>query len=170
MLQKRDVFRRLKSSSVRTPSFHRKNANAPVKVKSKHQQGLQEQSSITNTTTSSSPFTQELLMTGRPNWDKAPSQLKQRYRGIFLVLLSIPIIAVTSFVMYQRLEGKSTKKIQQGELLENGTKRDFDEAEKYKVEKESFMYKIFGRDFFLDGFTSKTMKNDQEQEEKKNTH
>ena len=112
-----------------------------------------------------SPFVEELVLTGRPNWKKAPQQIKQRYKGIYLILLSIPIIGITTFEIIQRLEGRSTKKIQQGERLPNGINRDFDEQEKIKVEKESIMYKIFGKDFFLDGFTSKTIKNNSEKKE-----
>lgn len=108
--------------------------------------------------TKSSPFVEELVQTGRPNWKKAPPQIKQRYKGIYLVLLSIPVLGVTSFEMYRRLEGRSAKKIQQGERLPNGMNRDFDEEEKIKVEQNSLMYRIFGRDFFTEGFTSQTRK------------
>ncbi|ODV77846.1 uncharacterized protein CANTADRAFT_26870 [Suhomyces tanzawaensis NRRL Y-17324] len=104
-----------------------------------------------------SEFIQELVETGKANWKKAPAAVKTRYRGIYLILFSIPFIVIPSIEMYRRLEGKSTKKIQQGELLEGQTVRKYDESEKWKVEKESWMYKLFGRDFFLDGFTSKTM-------------
>ncbi|CCG23015.1 hypothetical protein CORT_0D01670 [Candida orthopsilosis Co 90-125] len=144
------MFRR--SKSTKPPSFH-KQRGSTVRIQSPEPK-------LKNTKPKESPFVQELVLTGRPNWDKAPPQLKQRYKGIFLVLLSVPVIFITSFEMYQRLEGQSTKKIQQGEKLPNGGNRDFDEIEKYKVEKESVMYKLFGRDFFLDGFTSKTMKAD----------
>lgn len=108
--------------------------------------------------TKSSPFVEELVQTGRPNWKKAPPQIKQRYKGIYLVLLSIPVLGVTSFEMYRRLEGRSAKRIQQGERLPNGMNRDFDEEEKIKVEQNSLMYRIFGRDFFTEGFTSQTRK------------
>ena len=52
--------------------------------------------------------------------------------------------------------------MQKGEILEGQQVRPFDEREKWEKEKNSFMYKIFGRDFFLDGFTSKTMKKDEQ--------
>ncbi|WLF79280.1 hypothetical protein PVL30_003032 [Lodderomyces elongisporus] len=100
----------------------------------------------------------KLIQTGRPNWSKAPPQLKQRYNGIFLILLSVPVIFITTYEMVQRLEGRSTKKVQQGERREDGTKREFSEAEKWQVEKQSLSTKIFGKDFFLDGFTSNTLK------------
>ncbi|KAK7680988.1 hypothetical protein QCA50_015824 [Cerrena zonata] len=83
-----------------------------------------------------SQFVKELVETGKPNWKLAPKEVKSR-----------------------RLEGKSTRKVQEGEILENGDVRKFDEAEKWSTEKNSILYKIFGRDFFLDGFTSKTMGN-----------
>ncbi|KAI5970873.1 hypothetical protein CANMA_000033 [Candida margitis] len=150
------MFKRFKSTTP--PSFH-KQGRSTVRIQSPEQK-------LKNAKPKESPFVHELVLTGRPNWDKAPPQLKQRYKGIFLVLLSVPIILITSFEMYQRLEGQSTKKIQQGEKLPNGVNRDFEESEKYKVEKESFMYKLFGKDFFLDGFTSKTMKADNNEKER----
>lgn len=58
------------------------------------------------------------------------------------------------------MSGQSTKKVQQGEILEDKTIRYFDEEEKWNVERSSWLYKIFGRDPYLDGFTSKTMKDD----------
>lgn len=72
-------------------------------------------------------------------------------------MFSIPVILIPSYEIYRRLEGKSTKRVQEGELLEGNEVRKFDEVEKWQVEKNSLMYKIFGRDFFLDGFTSRTM-------------
>lgn len=107
-----------------------------------------------------SDFTAELVETGRPNWKKAPRALKRRYNGVFLILFSIPVMLLPGWELYKRLEGKSTKKIQQGEIIEGKEVRKFDEAEKWLVEKNSIMYKIFGKDFFLDGFTSKTMEKD----------
>ncbi|CAK9436859.1 uncharacterized protein LODBEIA_P13810 [Lodderomyces beijingensis] len=159
-------------SSYKTPSFKKK-PSKQVKVTSTS-------TSTTNTAAAphyttnpprDSPFVQELLVTGRPNWSKAPPQLKKRYNGIFLIFLSVPILAMTTYEMVSRLEGNSTKKIQQGEMYEDGTRRDFSESEKYKVERESLMYRIFGKDFFLDGFTSRTMKGqrpDEKQEQDQN--
>lgn len=105
-------------------------------------------------------FFTQLVETGKPNWKLAPAAVKSRYNGIFLVLFSIPFILLPGWELYRRLGGKSTKKVQQGEIVEGKQVRKFDEVEKWQVEKESFMYKIFGRDFFLDGFTSKTMHGD----------
>lgn len=105
-------------------------------------------------------FFTELVETGKPNWKKAPAAVKTRYNGIFLVLFSIPFILLPGWELYRRLGGKSTKKVQQGEIVEGKQVRKFDEVEKWTVEKESLMYKLFGRDFFLEGFTSKTMKSD----------
>lgn len=102
-------------------------------------------------------FVQELAETGRANWKKAPKELKNRYYGIYMVMFSIPLIAISSWEMYRRLEGKSTKKVQEGEMLDGQLVRKYDEVEKWSTEKNSLMYRIFGRDFFLDGFTSKTM-------------
>ncbi|KAK6455393.1 uncharacterized protein RJT20DRAFT_46699 [Scheffersomyces xylosifermentans] len=104
-----------------------------------------------------SEFIQELVETGKANWKKAPKAVKTRYYGIWMVLVSIPLIAIPSLEMYRRLEGKSTKKVRQGEVLEGNEVRKYDEAEKWRVERESWTYKLFGRDFFLQGFTSKTM-------------
>lgn len=107
-----------------------------------------------------SEFIKELTETGRANWAKAPNAIKKRYNGIYLILLSIPVIVFSSIEMVRRLQGKSTKKVQQGEILENGEIRKFDEIEKWQVERNSWTYKIFGKDYFLDGFTSKTMADD----------
>jgi hypothetical protein len=104
-----------------------------------------------------SEFVQELVQTGKVNWKKAPKQVKTRYYGIYLILFSIPFIVIPSIEMYRRLDGKSTKKVREGELLPGKQIRKFDEQEKWEVEKNSLMYKLFGRDWFLDGFTSKTM-------------
>ncbi|KAK6204498.1 uncharacterized protein RJT21DRAFT_8833 [Scheffersomyces amazonensis] len=115
-----------------------------------------------------SEFIHELVETGRPNWKKAPTELRKRYNGIFLILIAIPLIVVPSIEFYKRLEGKSTKKVRQGELLDNKEVRIYNETEKWQEEKESWVYKIFGKDFFLDGFTSKTMKRDKHEANDKN--
>lgn len=112
-------------------------------------------------------FFTELVKTGRPNWKKAPSAVKQRYNGIFLILFSIPIMTLSGWELYRRMEGKSTKKVQEGEIIHGKEVRKFDEAEKWQKEKDSILYKIFGRDFFLDGFTSKTMKPELNKENEK---
>lgn len=104
-----------------------------------------------------SNFIQELVETGRADWKKAPVAIKKRYNGLYMVFLSIPVIILSSYEMYRRLEGKSTKKVQEGEIIDGHMVRKFDEKEKWEVEEKSLMYKIFGKDFFLDGFTSKTM-------------
>lgn len=114
-----------------------------------------------------SEFIKELVETGRANWSKAPKAVKQRYNGIFLILFSIPIIAFSTFEMVRRLEGRSTKKIRQGEVLDNNDIRKYGEVEKWQVERDSIMYKIFGKDFFLDGFTSKTMKDEKDKDNKR---
>ncbi|CAH2355551.1 hypothetical protein CLIB1423_28S00826 [[Candida] railenensis] len=103
-------------------------------------------------------FRKNLRQNGKLNWKKAPKEIKVRYYGMYAILFSIPILAISTYEMYRRLEGKSTKKVQEGEILEDKTVRKFDEVEKWEVEKKSLMYRLFGRDFFLDGFTSKTMK------------
>lgn len=112
-------------------------------------------------------FYEEIVQTGRVNWKKAPKAVKTRYTGIWLVLVSIPLLLIPSWEMYRRLEGTSTRKVRQGELLDGQEVREFDETEKWKVEKEGIIYKIFGKDWFLDGFTSKTMKKNDETNEKK---
>lgn len=113
-----------------------------------------------------SDFVKELAETGRANWKKAPKELKGRYYGMYMVLFLIPLIFISSYEMYRRLEGKSTKKVQEGEMLDGQQVRKYSEEEKWQTEKNSFMYKLFGRDFFLDGFTSKTMKEEKGKEEK----
>ncbi|KAF6069554.1 hypothetical protein FOB64_003196 [Candida albicans] len=99
------------------PSFH-KEGKSTIKIKVKD-----------------SPFVEELVLTGRPNWKKAPQQIKQRYKGIYLILLSIPIMGITTFEIIRRLEGKSTKKIQQGERLSNGINRILMNKKKLKLKK-----------------------------------
>lgn len=137
-----------------------------------HKEGRKPQVTTTSTTTTppskpkDSEFVQELVATGRANWKKAPKAVKTRYYGIYMILFSIPFIVIPTIEMYRRLEGKSTKKVRQGELLEGHEIRKYDEAEKWQVEKDSLMYKLFGRDWFLDGFTSKTMKNEKQEEKK----
>lgn len=107
-----------------------------------------------------SAFFDEVAETGRPDWKKAPREVKSQYRGIFLILFSIPIILIPGWEIYKRLSGRSTKKVQEGELGDDYSIRRFDEHEKWKTERDSFLYKIFGKDFYLDGFTAKTMKRD----------
>ncbi|RCK63840.1 hypothetical protein Cantr_10772 [Candida viswanathii] len=148
------------------PSFH-KEGKSTIKITTNNStsnsnpnnpKGPNNPSSKKTTPPKDSPFVEELVQTGRPNWQKAPPQLKQRYRGLHLILLSIPVLLITSVEMYRRLEGKATKKVQQGELLPNGTSRDFNEAEKRKVEESSWASKLFGIDFFAEGVTSRTRK------------
>lgn len=141
-------------SKFKNSSFHREGKPKP---KPKSNPTASTAKSQPKSTQSNSEFIKELVETGRANWTKAPKAVKQRYNGIFLILFSIPVLALSTFEMVRRLEGKSTKKIRQGEVLDNQDIRKYDEREKWQVEKNSLMYKIFGRDFFLDGFTSKTM-------------
>lgn len=133
-----------KPSKFDNSPFHREGKLAYIKSKPKPK-------------SKDSEFIQELVETGRANWKKAPKAVKTRYYGIYMIMFSIPVILIPSYEIYRRLEGKSTKKVQEGELLDGNEVRKFDEVEKWQVEKNSLMYKIFGRDFFLDGFTSKTM-------------
>lgn len=109
-----------------------------------------------------SAFFTELAETGRPDWKKAPAEVRTRYRGIFMILLSIPFLLLPGWEIYRRVSGRSTKKVQEGEVMDDRSVRKFDEMEKWKVEKSSFMYKLFGKDFYLDGFTSKSMKSDED--------
>lgn len=102
-------------------------------------------------------FAQELVENGKVNWKKAPKALKTRYYGVYMILFSIPMLLIPSYEIYRRLEGKSTKKVQTGEILEDREIRKFDENEKWQREKDSLMFKIFGKDFFLEGFTSRTL-------------
>lgn len=139
-----------------------------------HKEGRKSRITSTSTVTTTSgseskdsEFVKELVETGKANWKKAPKAVKTRYYGIYMILFSIPFILIPSIEMYRRLEGKSTKKVRQGELLEGNEVRKYDEVEKWQVEKDSLMYKIFGRDWFLDGFTSKTMKGQQNSDDKK---
>ncbi|CAG86822.2 DEHA2D04994p [Debaryomyces hansenii CBS767] len=132
------------SSKFDNSPFHREGKSAYTKPKPKPK-------------SKDSEFIQELVETGRANWKKAPKAVKTRYYGIYMIMFSIPVILIPSYEIYRRLEGKSTKRVQEGELLEGNEVRKFDEVEKWQVEKNSLMYKIFGRDFFLDGFTSRTM-------------
>lgn len=114
-------------------------------------------------------FLKGLVETGRVDWKKAPKAIRTRYTGIYLILVSIPIITLSSYELYRRLEGKSTKKVQEGELVDGKEVRKFDEIEKWQVEKNSLMYRLFGKDFFLDGFTSKTINKNSTDEQDKGT-
>lgn len=133
-----------KPSKFDNSPFHREGKSAYVKPKPKPK-------------AKDSEFIQELVETGRANWKKAPKAVRTRYYGIYMIMFSIPVILIPSYEIYRRLEGKSTKKVQEGELIDGNEVRKFDETEKWQVEKNSLMYKLFGKDFFLDGFTSKTM-------------
>lgn len=108
----------------------------------------------------SNAFFQEFLETGKANWKMAPPEVRTRYRGIFLVLCLIPMIIFPLIEIYKRLEGKLVKKVRQGELLEGQEVRPYSEDEKWQNERNSLMYKLFGKDWFLEGFTLKTMKDE----------
>ena len=127
-----------------------------------HREGREKPQPKTKPRPKDSEFILELVQTGKANWKKAPAAVRNRYYGIYMILFSIPILLLPSYEIWRRLEGKSTKQVQKGEILEGQQVRPFDEREKWEKEKNSFMYKIFGRDFFLDGFTSKTMKKDEQ--------
>ncbi|CAI5757005.1 unnamed protein product [Candida verbasci] len=142
------------TTSSTSPSFYSKKN---IKTNSSKKIPITPKDINQNQTT---PFIYELIQTGKPNWSKAPPELKQRYKGIFLVLLGIPLMFIPTMILMNRLQGKSTKKVQIGEQGKDGIRREFSEQEKWTTEKNSIMYKLFGKDFFLDGFTSKTMKND----------
>lgn len=106
-------------------------------------------------------FLKGIVETGRPNWKAAPQEIKTRYRGIYFILFSIPVLLLPGYELYRRISGRSTKKVQQGEYLgsDKGI-RKFSEEEKWEVERNGIMYKIFGRDFFLDGFTSRSIEDE----------
>lgn len=70
-------------------------------------------------------------------------------------MIIFPLIEI-----YKRLEGKLVKKVRQGELLEGQEVRPYSEDEKWQNERNSLMYKLFGKDWFLEGFTLKTMKDE----------
>lgn len=107
-----------------------------------------------------SEFVKGLIATGSPTWSKAPDAVRTRYRSIFLILFSVPLILALLYELYRRLEGKSVKRVRQGELLDDAKIRYFSEPEKWANERESWSYKLFGKDWFLDGFTSRTMRED----------
>lgn len=117
-----------------------------------------------------SEFVQGIVETGRADWKKAPKAVKTRYYGIYMILFSIPIILLPSYEFYKRLEGKSTKKVRQGEIIQGKEVRKYDEAEKWQEEKNSIMYKIFGKDFFLDGFTSRSLDPERAKDSKNNNN
>lgn len=116
---------------------------------------------------SQSQFSKQLVMATSSGSNSAPNVLKQRNMGIYLVLLSIPILFILLYELYRRLEGKSFKRIRQGERRENDKVRYYSEAEKYTNERQSWSYKLFGKDWFLDGFTSKTMCNQKKEDKEK---
>lgn len=135
-------------NAFKTSSFHREGRNTrpePPKMKETPENATRQ------------TFLRGLVETGRPNWKEAPLEIKTRCRGVYFVLFSIPILLVPGYELFRRLSGRSTKKVQEGEYLGEQGIRKFDEEEKWEVERNSLMYRIFGRDFYLDGFTSKSM-------------
>ncbi|RLV87991.1 hypothetical protein JA9_002558 [Meyerozyma sp. JA9] len=133
-----------------------------------HREGREKPQPKTKPRPKDSEFISELVQTGKANWKKAPTAVRNRYYGIYMILFSIPILILPSYEIWRRLEGKSTKQVQKGEILEGQQVRPFDEREKWEKEKNSLMYRIFGRDFFLDGFTSKTMRGKEDEKNEKN--
>lgn len=136
-------------NAFKTSSFHREGRDTrPNAVKTPR----------TPETRARETFLRGLVETGKADWKAAPKEIKTRYKGIYYVLFSIPILLIPGYELYRRVSGTSTKKVQEGEYLgSEGGIRKFSEEEKWEVERNSLMYKIFGRDFFLDGFTSKSM-------------
>lgn len=136
-------------NSFKTSRFHREGRDTRPELPKKPR---------TRESVAHETFLKGLVESGKPDWKAAPKEIKTRYRGIYLVLFSIPILFIPGYELYRRVSGKSTKKVQEGEYLggDRGI-RKFSEEEKWEVERNSLMYKIFGRDFFLDGFTSKSM-------------
>ena len=93
-------------------------------------------------------FYSSLIETGKPEWKKAPKELKIRAYGVYGMLLAIPVFVVSLYEIYRRLDGKSTKKIQEGEILDDRLVRWYDKEEKEEKEENSMMFRLFGRDFF----------------------
>ena len=67
-------------------------------------------------------------------------------RSIFLIMLSLPLIAVSSVVLYKRLYLGQPKRMQAGEYTPDGGLRIFTEEEKMEKDKSSWFVKLFGRE------------------------
>ncbi|KAG7194849.1 uncharacterized protein KQ657_003951 [Scheffersomyces spartinae] len=95
--------------------------------------------------------------TGKINWKHMPQLLKTRARGVLMIFGALPLVIVTGYELWRRLEGKSVKRVQRGELTDDRQVIPWDEEKIWQTERNSWYYKLFGRDYFLDGFTSDTM-------------
>ncbi|KAG7661803.1 uncharacterized protein J8A68_004692 [[Candida] subhashii] len=103
-----------------------------------------------------SPFIHHLKQTGRAEWKLADPKLKQRSNAIFLILLSIPVLAISSYELFNRFQGRSHKKLQKGEILEGQLVRDFTEEEIVQREQSSILTKLFGQDPFVEKVSPKS--------------
>ncbi|RLV94755.1 hypothetical protein JA1_001544 [Spathaspora sp. JA1] len=104
-----------------------------------------------------SPFVQDLVATGKPDWKLASPQMKSKYRGFQMILIGIPIAFVASYEIFRRFEGLSVRRLQKGEIGEDGSIDYWDEDKILEVERNSWTYKLFGPDFFQEGLTSRTL-------------
>lgn len=71
---------------------------------------------------------------------------KQSKRSVFLIMLGLPLVLISSVVLYRRVFEGQGKRIQQGEYTPDGGLRLFTEEEKKEVDKKSWLTRIFGTD------------------------
>ncbi|CAY69254.1 Hypothetical protein PAS_chr2-1_0614 [Komagataella phaffii GS115] len=88
-----------------------------------------------------SPLWQEVEMSGKKT---LPKEVIQRGRYIQLIIFGLPLVILPGYELYQRIFNGKERKIQQGEILSDGTLREFSEYEKYEVHKNSWLTRIFG--------------------------
>ncbi|PRT52560.1 hypothetical protein B9G98_00180 [Wickerhamiella sorbophila] len=67
-------------------------------------------------------------------------------RSVFLIMLSIPLVAVTTAVLYKRVLVGQPKRVQTGEYTPDGGLRMFTEDEREDRDSKSWMTRIFGRE------------------------
>lgn len=88
----------------------------------------------------------------RPAEEKPPIEVpKPNFKGkgnrsAFLVMLSLPLLAVTSAVLYKRVFVGEPKRVQTGEYTPDGGLRMFTEKEKEERDAETWMTRIFGKE------------------------
>lgn len=70
----------------------------------------------------------------------------QSKRSAFLIMLGLPLLLVSSVILYRRVFEGQGKRVQQGEYTPDGVLRLFTEEEKREVDRKSWLTRIFGID------------------------
>ncbi|ODV98369.1 hypothetical protein PACTADRAFT_848 [Pachysolen tannophilus NRRL Y-2460] len=73
-----------------------------------------------------------------------PKEVVHRAKSIRLMLLSLPFLIFPGIELYNRLALGKERKIQIGEILEDGTLREFGELEKLEKDKQTWGTWLFG--------------------------